>query len=266
MQCLPPPKAWTTKHATYLTKRQMDTSVKGAENHFIRTFPKQMVLKPPSANFDPAPRNIPPPPPSNNHATASSASLFIPRAPARSASHHTSYASSPTNVPAPISTSGSGWGSGAARSPTTTTPTTSYFQGSAPKATPSALSTIHTSSPVSWQPKASAASPTTTTSFSSNIGLAPTSAATRAFRPTNALPISRAEYDDMPEMDRYMVARYLHTSQNNPAGLKAAHLWRPTWSEEDEARLWDAYLADEALRDAVRTLVESKLSRDPRKR
>lgn len=253
------PKAWSIKQAAYLTKRQMDTSVKGAENHFIRTFPKQIALKPPSAGFDPAPRHIAPPPPSNGNAAASSGSRFIPRAPARSGSY-TSYPPSTPNPATPISTSGSGWDSGAAGSPITTTPTTSYFQGSVPKATQSALSSLHTGSPPSWQPTASAGSPIT------SFPLVPTSASIRAFRPPNALPISRAEYDAMPEMERYMVARYLHTSQNNPSGLKATNLWRPTWSEDDEVRLWDAYLTDEAFRDGVRTLVESKLSRDPRRR
>lgn len=245
----------------------MDTSVKGAENHFIRTFPKSIALKPPSADFDPAPRQMAPSKHNNINAATSSSSIFIPRAPVRSASH-ASYAPSSPYPPTPISTSGSGWeAGGAARSPIITTPTSSYFQAPVPKSTQSALSTVHAGSPPSWQPAASAVSPPhSITSLSSTIGSTSTLAPTRAFRPPNALPISRAEYDAMPEMERYNVARYLHSSQNNPSGLKATNLWRPTWAEDDEVRLWDVYLTDGVLRESVRTLVESKLSRDPRRR
>lgn len=81
----------------------------------------------------------------------------------------------------------------------------------------------------------------------------------RPFRPSNGLPISRVEFDAMPPGDRHKVAQYLHLGGNTL-------LWRPTWSHDDEKALWIVYNADEAFRDSVKSLVESKKSIDPRRR
>lgn len=73
------------------------------------------------------------------------------------------------------------------------------------------------------------------------------------------LPINRSEYDAMPEAERYNVAKYLHSDRH------PAH-WRTAWSEDDSDAMWPAYSTDHEFQSAVKALVESKQTTDPRKR
>lgn len=63
----------------------------------------------------------------------------------------------------------------------------------------------------------------------------------------------------MSEVERYKVARFLHSDRN------MTH-WRTAWSEDDSEALWAVYGADHGFQAAVKAFVESKQTTDPRKR